>query len=407
MIQARAHTARDVLTGLRPELRAALLAGLATVVVLVGSSRAQSDPPRSLDAEGLALAAVAGLSLAWAPRFPRGVLAVVVLAVCGYLGAGYPFGPVQLCLAAAVFFVGRRTSFRDSAWACALAVVAVAVVVHPRLSDGGGLRFDELGSVAWAAGWLVLPWSLGALTRARAGAGRLRQERVVADAVFAERMRLARDVHDVAGHGFALVAMQAGVALLTLEERPAQARASLEAIRSASTEALAELRNTLGTFGAPPVGLGSPRLGEAAVPQALPARLARLVDGLRGAGMDVRLSLYLPPGIDDDVDDVVYRIVQESLTNVLRHAAGASATVSVRSDGGDLLVTVADRGAPARENADPVTAPGHRPGLGIPGMRERVQAVGGTLLAGPEDGTGFTVEARLPRRTADHRTPSS
>ena len=258
--------------------------------------------------------------------------------------------------------------------------------------------------MAWAAGWLVLPWSLGALQRARTGAGRLRQERAVAEAVWAERMRLARDVHDVAGHGFSLVAMQAGVALLTLDEQPAQARASLEAIRSASTDALAELRSTLGTFGAPPAAVGSPRLGEAPrAPEALPARLSRLADGLRRAGMDVRLSVYLPDGIDDDVDDVVHRVVQESLTNVLRHTDGASATVGVRTEGRDLVVTVADTGPPAPGDIPPAA---HGPGRGIPGMRERVQAVGGTLLTWTHDGGGFTVEARLPRRTTHDRTPS-
>ena len=167
MTRVGTHPPRDVLTRLVPGVRPALLAGLATVVVLVGSTMAQDDPPRAIDGAGLVLAAVASLSLAWAPRFPRGVLTVVVLAVCGYLAAGYPFGPVQLCLAAAVFLVGRRTSFRDSAWACGIAVVAVAVVVHPRLSAGGGLRFDELGAAAWAAGWLV-----AALVAGRAAARR-------------------------------------------------------------------------------------------------------------------------------------------------------------------------------------------------------------------------------------------
>jgi signal transduction histidine kinase len=185
-------------------------------------------------------------------------------------------------------------------------------------------------------------------------------------------MRLAREVHDVAGHGLAAVAMQAGVALLVFEERPDQARESLEAIRSTSVKALDDLRTTLDEF--------HPRAGGGL------RDLDALVDSVRAAGLPVQLRLQ-DLAVPDDVGHVAYRVVQEALTNTLRHAGPTSAEVHVHRDQGTLVVDVLDGGVGAQDV---------RPGRGLTGMRNRVVAAGGELVARPRTGRGFQVRARLP-----------
>jgi signal transduction histidine kinase len=204
---------------------------------------------------------------------------------------------------------------------------------------------------------------------------------VAARAVLAERTRIAGEVHDVAGHGLATIAMQAGVALLMFEERPEQARESLEAIRATSMQALNELRAALDTM------------------HPMPAQeLQHLIERVRTAGLPVDLELgELSETMPAHVDAAVFRVVRESLTNVLRHAGPTRALVRVAHEPspsrlcGDLVVEVADRGAGA-----PATS---RDGRGLTGMRARVEAAGGTLTAGPREGGGFRVVARFPRTT--------
>jgi signal transduction histidine kinase len=204
-------------------------------------------------------------------------------------------------------------------------------------------------------------------------AARARARRdLVARAALEERMRLTGEVHDVAGHGFAVVAMHAGVALLVLDERPDQARASLEAIKATSEQALGELRGML----------------DAVQSDGGLVRVAELVDEMRASGLAVSLemeSLALP----DDADQVAYRVVREALTNVLRHAGPTTAAVRIARDGGDALVRVRDGG-----RGTPVL----RPGRGLSGMRRRVEAIGGRFEAGPVAGGGFEVAAHLPLR---------
>jgi signal transduction histidine kinase len=198
-----------------------------------------------------------------------------------------------------------------------------------------------------------------------------------------ERLRLAREVHDAAGHGLAAVAMQAGVALLVLDERPDQARASLEAIRATSTAALADLRATLEASPPGPVAdAGVQTNNEGGGLQGL----AALTANVQAAGLPVRLSLE-DVAVPEATGKVAYRVVQEALTNVLRHAGPTTADVRVRRDRDTLVVEVVDGGAGAAEV---------RPGGGLAGMRQRVEAVGGELVVGPREQGGFRVCARLP-----------
>jgi signal transduction histidine kinase len=193
---------------------------------------------------------------------------------------------------------------------------------------------------------------------------------------------MAQELHDVVGHGLAVIAMQAGVALHVLDRDPGKARESLEAIRTMSRESLDGLRTELAQL----------RAGAGDVPERRPlpgvTDLALLVQRVREGGVDVRLQVTGPvDGLPTDVGAAAYRIVQESLTNVLRHADADAATVVVRAADARLEVEVVDRGGGGAPGPD---------GSGIHGMRERATALGGTLDAGPASGGGFRVRAVLP-----------
>ncbi|MEV4564691.1 histidine kinase [Nonomuraea sp. NPDC049419] len=190
------------------------------------------------------------------------------------------------------------------------------------------------------------------------------------DAVAVERARIAGVVHDVAGHGLAAIAMQAGVALVTLDDDPEQARASLLAIKETSTTALAQLRAALDGID-PPGG-----------------DLAGLIDGVRTAGLPVDLD---PPrlAVPAHLQDTVYQVVRESLTNVLRHAGPTRALIRASESADAFVVEVSDRGTGPRT--------GDVEGRGLSGMRARVFEAGGHLTTGPREGGGFQVLARFPQ----------
>ncbi|MCK2220487.1 histidine kinase [Actinomadura sp. ATCC 31491] len=189
-------------------------------------------------------------------------------------------------------------------------------------------------------------------------------------AVAVERARIAGEVHDAAGHGLAAVALQAGLALVALDDDPEQARASLRAIKETSTAALAQLRAALDGID-PPGG-----------------DLAGLIGGVRAAGLPVDVE---PAGlpVPAHLRDVVHRVVRESLTNVLRHAGPTRVLVRASDGPGAYVLEVADRGA-GRAGAGE--------GRGLAGLRARVTEAGGVLTAGPRPGGGFQVTARFPHR---------
>ena len=345
------------------------------VLVLVGTGLAATlqDDVRPLDAGAISLVVPAALVLAWRNCAPLVVLGVVVTLIAGYLLLGYPYGPIQLCMVIAIFEVARLRRLRTSLLAGAFCVVVIAFATLFRAlaqADAPALLLT-----VWAS-WLVVPWAVGALVQIRSAAVRRERLELVTRAALEERLRLAREVHDVAGHGFAAVAMQASVGLLVFDEQPAQVKESLEAIHSTSTKALTDLRAMLDAFhGATEAG-GANGLRDLTV----------LVENVRAAGLPVRLSLddvVVPRAIDR----VAYRVVQESLTNVLRHAGPTTAEVRVQRKQDSLEVEVLDRGV----GADHV-----RPSLGLAGMRNRVEAVGGELIASPCEGGGFHTAARLP-----------
>jgi signal transduction histidine kinase len=275
------------------------------------------------------------------------------------------------------------------------------------------------------------------LTRARAARERARADQEQARLehrrrqASEERLRIARELHDVLGHHLSLINVQAGVGLHLMDERPEQARAALTAIKQASAEALREVRAVLGALSpdgespprAPAPGLsgsgdpasGEPASGEPASGEpasGLPGSgdpdrltgLRALVAEVTAAGLPVGLRVCGPPvALPAEVDRAAYRIVQEALTNVRRHArAGAVATVRLAYGHDGMVVVIADDGAgPERRGTlrpenDLRDGPAFTVGTGIVGMRQRVEALGGEFRAAPPPGGGFEVYARFP-----------
>ncbi|MFI0469180.1 sensor histidine kinase [Saccharopolyspora sp. 5N102] len=355
-----------------PRLRVGLVAVGLAVLAVAGSNFAASVEgwERSPDAWAWLAAAVTAGALAWSWTAPMVVLAVVAAGTSGYQVGGYPPGPVLLCLVFATFQVARVRPVRVSLPACGVAAAVVVAALLVNVADQNSLSL--IVGIAWV-NWLVAPWSLGTLVQVRTvAAARLRTELVERGAL-EERVRVAGEVHDVAGHGFSVIAMQAGVALLVLDDDPAQARESLQAIRATSTEALGDLRVTLSMM-------------QAAETPGLDG-LPRLAERVQSAGLPVDLHVESMKDLPEDLNAAVYRVVQESLTNVLRHAGRARAQVQVVRENGDLLVEIDDDGT---------GSPKHSDGRGLTGMRSRIEALGGTLTAGPGDEGGFRVRARIP-----------
>jgi signal transduction histidine kinase len=299
-------------------------------------------------------------------------LAVVTVATSAYLVAGYPYGPVLVAFLIAVYTVAVRLPVRPAGVAVGAALVVL--LVHTLWSRGPTPGWF---GVLPASAWVVVPFAVGVAVRANREAvarDRAAQARRQADE---ERLRIAQEVHDVVGHGLAAISMQAEIALHLLPKRPEQAEVALTAISRTSREALDELRITLGAV----------RRGADREPMPGLARLEALRGRLADAGLTVTLRVTGEPReLPAAVDLAAYRVMQEALTNVLRHAgvAGAEATVDYAAEA--VTVEVLDRGGGG------VGGTGH----GLAGMRERVTALGGTLRTGARPDGGWRVTARLP-----------
>jgi signal transduction histidine kinase len=365
----------------------------------------------SVDPSPWVLPAVIVLALGIALRqvWPRTAFVATVVGVGTYLAAGATFGPIFLGPALGVYamasgtrlFAGQMTGSASSPAMPPLRTWApLLILLVPMIMAGHwGEPYLGLLDPAFYAALLsafaiaVLPAMIALLVRARRLSEREVREQERRRYAYEERLRIARDVHDVVGHSLAVITMQAGVALHLLDkERPAQARPdrvaeSLEAIKKTSREALAELRTTLEVFRSDSEEPRSPSPGL--------ARLDALLDGLRAAGRDVTL---VREGSDDlhavpaAVDQAAFRIIQESLTNVVRHAGAAQATVAVSREAGMLTVGVSDNGPATSVPPD---------GNGIRGMRERARAVGGTLGVSVREPNGLLVRADLPLPEGD------
>jgi len=354
-------------------------AAVLTVVGVVGSAFA-GDPDRvavPIDALGFALVVAAAVALAARRRRPASVLAVVTACTSVYLVLGYAYGPILVCFMGSVYSVARHSPPARSAPYSLIALVPLLVHLFAR-EAGLGL----FGLIPVSA-WVAVPYALGFTLRTRQETAARARAEAIRQRVDEERFRVAQEVHDIVGHGLAAIKMQADIALHLLARRPGQAEPALSAISRTSSEALEELRATLAVVRRTETGAERspvPSLG----------RLGGLRQRMAEAGVHVGLdtSGEPPAGLPVAVDVTGYRVVQESLTNVLRHSGAARADVGVRYEPESVLILVANPGTS--------TASTGTGGSGIAGMRERVLALGGEFSAGPAARGGFEVRARLP-----------
>ncbi|MER5647417.1 histidine kinase [Streptosporangium sp. NPDC002524] len=298
----------------------------------------------------------------------------------------------------------------------ACAVTAYGAVVHGRnrfLAMGGlvlaaGLAGSAFRDVApelpnWMGPFVVLLsagvfGSFVRFWRRQLGASRHRfaelqqaQEDAMRRAVAEERSRIAAELHDVVTHNVSVMVIQAGAARKVMDVEPEQSRQALLAIESGGRAAMAELRNVMGLLAGP----GGERLdgpSDGLEPQPGLDQLDALVERVRAAGVPVSVEVARPGPLPPGVDLAAYRVVQEALTNTIKHAAGAAASVTIGHDGDRLEIEVTDTGG--SRGAGPRSGDGR----GLIGLRERLAVYGGTLDAGQTAGGGFRIRASVPWR---------
>lgn len=365
---------------------------LALSVVFGGHAALSQPGTRPLDVLGYLLVVVSCVALVARRVAPLPVLSVVAAVLLVFAVFDYPGGPLLTPVMVAVYSVGTALE-RRAVLACG-AVVTAIVVARAWLSAAQG----EVSPFTWAApGWVLASLAWGAAVRSRRQlleSARLRAELAEqtreAEAerrADQERLRIARDLHDVIGHSFAAVNVQARVASTVLDSDRTSARRALTAIESISRAALAEIRQTLGV-------LRQGSLRPTMTAAAMAARLCALLEPLRQAGIMVDAQVDLGDmALPLEPADVVYRVVQESLTNVMRHAAAQAVGVRVAREADAVAVEITNDGT-GQAAVSPLGA-GPASGHGVQGMRERVAALGGRLDAGP-DGGGFKVTGRVP-----------
>jgi signal transduction histidine kinase len=331
------------------------------------------------------LLAASGLALIWRRRSPVAVLGVALATTlaANALGAG-------VWIALIVAFVNAEVA-RKRAAAIASLVIGYVVAFWPlwRIGQPGHGSVEVAVAVA---GWLVVLLAVAELIRMRsqraAAAARSREDQVRRRAS-EERVRIARDLHDVLAHNISVINVQANTALHLMDRQPERAREALTSIHDVSKQALAELRTVLGVLRAD--GDMAPR-----APSPGLAQLPDLVSAVGAAGLDARLAVHGEPReLPTDVDVAGYRIVQEALTNAARHSASQVADVVVRYQQEGVLVQVDDDGPAHRQLPGGERGPAGT-GNGITGMSERAQAIGGTLSAAGRPDGGFRVVAWLP-----------
>ena len=362
----------------------------ASVAVVSIAGTALIAPDRGRDPVGAALLVAAAASLLVRRDRPTASVVLTLVASCAYSLLDFAGGFYTLAIGVALYSAVEADHRRQAAAGAAVALVglfAIGVLLHRG-------HVVDVTNAAWFGGMLVASLVLGEVVRGRRAyleqveqraleAERSREEEALRRAG-EERMRIARELHDVLAHRISSINVQSGVGFHLLDRDPNEARAALLAINVASKQALQELRSTLGVL----------RQADEALPRAPTPGLSRLdevVADSRAAGVDVRVEMS---GVADElpssIDLAAYRIIQESLTNVVRHAKASHARVAVTQDTQAVDIEIEDdgQGVPAGWGS----AGGH----GMVGMRERVAALGGEFQAGPRKGGGFRVWARLP-----------
>ncbi|MEV6437212.1 sensor histidine kinase [Streptomyces anulatus] len=370
---------------------------VAVVGVLTTADAAVNEPGyRQADALTWALLVVSLAALACRRRWPVPVVCVTGAACAGWALHGHIGELLNLPVIVALYTVAVLGDRRRTLWTGVIAATvsgAVALKVGRDVVNPQGLPVLEMV-------WPLVPLLLGEVVRTRrellaeyavrAVRAEEDREREAARRVRQERARVAREIHDILAHTVSAMTVQAGVALDALDTAPEVSRQAMTQVRASGKEAVRELRATLSVLRAAQSTAPAPRLDQ----------LDELVAGVAGVEAGgVRVSLRRDTGdaaLSAVVEATAYRIVQEALTNVVKHSAARHAAVSVTRDATRLTVEVVDDGPPVRPPAVP---PADR-GFGLIGMRERAVAVGGGVTYGPVPGGGFRVRAELPTEGA-------
>jgi len=372
-----------------------LLASVLMVIILPQQWQTPPDTEnvvfRDPNAVGFLLSLLGSAPLAWRRRAPLTVLALTGFGAAAYELSGFATSIAPFGMLVALYTVGAHCNRRESRIAAAMSGLTLAVVLM-------GVRWEvTIGNIISNFTIFGTAWLIGDnLKTRRAYVASLEERALRAEqtraaeaqrAVAEERTRIARELHDVVAHSMSVMLVQTGAARRVLDTDPAQAAAALQAVEATGRDAMTEMRRLLGV-------LREDSAPASLAPQPSLAGLEALVAQFAEAGLAVTLELQgverkLPAGIELSA----YRIVQEALTNALKHAGpGVAVAVTVHCGDEGLDVRVLDDGRGAAAAAVGNGSGGH----GVLGMRERVDVCGGELVAGPRVGGGFEVHARLP-----------
>jgi signal transduction histidine kinase len=374
---------RGTLIAIDSSMAVALFVGLLFAILDHHATRSFTGP----NLLGVLVAAAMVIPVAvrriWPMPALGAVCAAMIVATVTGMAWGDSGGAFLLPLAVTLYLVGVRESTRRATGAlvgCLLGIsVAVLAVMPP---------WDGLGWALGAALLFTAPWAVARAVRARRGYIAMSAEQLARQAVGDERLRIARELHDIVAHSLSLITVKAAVANHVAATHPDEARAALRVIEDTSRETLVEMRRLLGVLRSEN---GAPELAPSPGLAGLPELASRA--GLAGVrvDLDVRGDVRLPDGVELSV----YRIVQEGLTNVVKHAAPASCRVLVDADEHEARILITDDGPGVR------VLPGETGGHGLIGMRERVMLYDGVFTAGPRADGGFAVSARLPYSSAE------
>jgi signal transduction histidine kinase len=331
---------------------------------------------------GVALVCVAAVAVAARRRRPLPALAVSAAAQVAVAFAGAAFAQDALLAMALVTYTVARVKPAIPARAALLSVLAaftLAAFLAPDsepISLGFGSASVAFARAAVEGAFVSAAWATGRAMRSAAAYN----ERYARATVQEERLRIARELHDVVAHSMSVIAVQAGVGSFLIRDRPEEAEKALAVIETTSRASLTEMRRLLDMLREERPGDLLPAPGLADLPE--------LADQTRRAGLEVELAVDGEPrGLPAGADLAAFRVIQEALTNVLKHSGASRCRVSVGYQADGVTITVADEGTGPYDG---------EAGHGLAGMRERVTMYGGTLQAGPRAGTGFGVEAWLP-----------
>ncbi|WP_282792239.1 sensor histidine kinase [Streptomyces sp. CC224B] len=346
---------------------------------------------------GWLVAVCVGVPLAVRRLWPLPALAVVLGASATATLLDITRDPyISAALAVYAVALVEPTRRASAAFALTLVVSAAAVITGEAVLTPSGPWTEAVGTAVLV--WLVIgaAWAAGRVVRERRCRAARRDRRLAEEALAEERLRIARELHDIVSHSLSVIVVKAAVANHVAEARPQETRDAIQAIEQTGREALTEMRRALGVLRGDTAGRRTrePGSAETAPPPGLDD-LPALIQRAERAGVRTELRTRLAVGLPAGTALAVYRIVQEALTNVVKHAGdGTRCQVTITVDSrGEVRIEVADDGAGNPAATDRVELRG---GHGLVGMRERVLLYGGTLAAGPRPGGGFAVSARLP-----------